>query len=390
MAVDYRSKHAFGSEKNIAAALQKGLVDAYDILFLDEKKVGWIDVNGNPVIIDKQVKHVSSLPLIGDVETLYIYDSHLYFWNGKNFVPVTATGEDGGVSEAVVDAKIQIANVAVKQYTDDAIASVMSLTDESANRTPLAMRTVLADNLADVERKDGQLIFIRDQHQIALDYNNTRTLYSGVIELYSDYARLTLANPIVGATYFVTTTNIWWLYRRTGWQKLTVSRSDVISIVTEYPVFGDAGLLYVNKLTREIAVWDNTLNNYLIVGNVGTSSGGSSGGSSGSIDTSFLDRITIAKGEAIEIARADATEKAAQAEQVAMQYTDNRVNPLSEQISGFSDDILSISNSMTTLDSVVVQHDRDITNLKDKVAVLEEDGFIIEEITDQEIDAFFA
>lgn len=47
-----RSKHAFGSEVNVDAALAQGLIDAYDILFLDEKKIGWIDRNGNKVIVE--------------------------------------------------------------------------------------------------------------------------------------------------------------------------------------------------------------------------------------------------------------------------------------------------------------------------------------------------
>lgn len=384
------SKHAFGSEANVDSAIARGLIDAYDILFLDEKKIGWLDANGNKIILDHQVKHVSVLPAVGTMETLYICDSVLYFWDGKNFIPVTTNGDNGGISEALVDAKIKIANAEVKQYTDEAIRAVNGIVDENGNSTPLAVKTILTDNLDDVEKKDGQLIFVRDQHQIALDYNNTRTLYSGVIELYSDYARLTLENPIVGATYFVTSTNIWWLYRKSGWQKLTVSSSDVISIVTEYPVYGDPKLLYVNKMTREVAVWDNALSTYLIVGNVGYSTGGGTGGSSSSPDTIYLEQIMIAKGEAIEAARADATEKAAAAQQVAMTYTDDRVNPLSEQIAEYAADINNMTNDITTLNSLVTSHDSDITNLNRKIATLEEEGVVIEAITDEEIDAFFA
>lgn len=47
-----KSKHAFGSEANVDAAIQNGLIDAYDIMFLDEKKIGWVDRDGNKVIID--------------------------------------------------------------------------------------------------------------------------------------------------------------------------------------------------------------------------------------------------------------------------------------------------------------------------------------------------
>ena len=45
-----KSKHAFGSEANINSALQQGKIDEHDILFLDERKIGWIDKNGNIVM----------------------------------------------------------------------------------------------------------------------------------------------------------------------------------------------------------------------------------------------------------------------------------------------------------------------------------------------------
>lgn len=34
-----KAKHAFGSEANIDSALANGTLDAYDILFLNEKKL---------------------------------------------------------------------------------------------------------------------------------------------------------------------------------------------------------------------------------------------------------------------------------------------------------------------------------------------------------------
>lgn len=46
------AKHAFGSEAKVDAALAAGTIDAYDILFLDEGKVGWIDKDGHKVIAE--------------------------------------------------------------------------------------------------------------------------------------------------------------------------------------------------------------------------------------------------------------------------------------------------------------------------------------------------
>lgn len=44
------SKHAFGSKENISTAKQQGIIDEHDILYLDNREIGWIDKNGETVI----------------------------------------------------------------------------------------------------------------------------------------------------------------------------------------------------------------------------------------------------------------------------------------------------------------------------------------------------
>ena len=50
-----KAKHAYGSRKNLSAAIASGSVDAYDVLFLNGEgetpAFGWVDKNGNPVVI---------------------------------------------------------------------------------------------------------------------------------------------------------------------------------------------------------------------------------------------------------------------------------------------------------------------------------------------------
>lgn len=49
-----RAKHAFGQSSGIEAAKAAGKIDAFDILFLDgdtDPKIGWLDKNGNTVIV---------------------------------------------------------------------------------------------------------------------------------------------------------------------------------------------------------------------------------------------------------------------------------------------------------------------------------------------------
>lgn len=44
------SKHAFGAKENIEAAKTNGTINAYDIMFLDNGEIGWVDKNNNTVI----------------------------------------------------------------------------------------------------------------------------------------------------------------------------------------------------------------------------------------------------------------------------------------------------------------------------------------------------
>lgn len=103
-----KAKHAFGSEANVDVALRNGDIDAFDILFLDEKKIGWIDKNGEKVIIEppKQVEFVANLPSAGEAKILYIVTDPkslgAYVWNNSAFLPVIE-----GVTQETVDQKIE-------------------------------------------------------------------------------------------------------------------------------------------------------------------------------------------------------------------------------------------------------------------------------------------
>lgn len=123
-----RSRHAFGSESNLQSALDQGLIDSYDILFLKEGKIGWIDAKGNPVILEDKtgVETVDALPESGETSKLYIFNSKFYFWNGTEFITPT---DETGLSETEVNAKIKTAisdsvNTA-NAYTDKMVEAAM-------------------------------------------------------------------------------------------------------------------------------------------------------------------------------------------------------------------------------------------------------------------------
>ena len=89
-----RSKHAFGNSTNIDQAISKGKIDAYDILFLDgdtdKPKIGWLDRDGNPVILKEEDEVVivegDVLPDSGEVGKIYVFGEDAYVWNGEKFV----------------------------------------------------------------------------------------------------------------------------------------------------------------------------------------------------------------------------------------------------------------------------------------------------------------
>ena len=54
-----KAKHAFGALENVDSAISAGKIDAFDILFVKDADgkpyVGWIDANGNKVIVENDV-----------------------------------------------------------------------------------------------------------------------------------------------------------------------------------------------------------------------------------------------------------------------------------------------------------------------------------------------
>ena len=124
---EFKSKHAFGSEERISEALSSGAVDAFDILFLNEGKIGWITKDGTPKILEdkQQVIPVSELPEVGEEGVVYVYNNKFYFWNGEEFV----TPDGQGIDEASVDEKIEVAKNESKDYTDEQIANAFTVVE---------------------------------------------------------------------------------------------------------------------------------------------------------------------------------------------------------------------------------------------------------------------
>lgn len=125
-----KARHAFGQSSGVENALQNGLIDAYDILFLDgdtNPKVGWIDKQGVfRLVEDKaQIVRVDELPIEnGDDNVVYIFNNEGFVWDGTKCVSLSKSADltsledqvsrlesemSNKVDEATIDAKIEAA-----------------------------------------------------------------------------------------------------------------------------------------------------------------------------------------------------------------------------------------------------------------------------------------
>jgi hypothetical protein len=126
-----KARHAFGRSEGIDNALQNGIIDAYDILFLDGDsnmpKVGWIDKNGNKVIVEdkEQVVHVDVLPEAdGDQNVIYIFEDAAYIWNGTECIPLS---KDTDLSELENEVANKVDAATVETMIEEAVAKVTAV-----------------------------------------------------------------------------------------------------------------------------------------------------------------------------------------------------------------------------------------------------------------------
>lgn len=145
-----RSKHAFGNSNSLNAALEAGKIDAFDVLFLDgdtNPKIGWIDRNGNPVIVEtgeNDVVRVEALPESGEEGKIYIFGEDGYFWDGTKFInlckPTDVTELESSIATLnsligkkadaeEVEAKVNEVKEDAIVYTDEKVEDVLDEVD---------------------------------------------------------------------------------------------------------------------------------------------------------------------------------------------------------------------------------------------------------------------
>lgn len=136
---------------------------------------------------------------------------------------------------------------------DKTVKSVMSLVATTSSR------------IRDLVIKDGQLIFIQDLGRIAFDFKGKRVFYNQIVELNNEGERQSLESPLSGY-YFVVDSACLWFYQD-GWIQITEKPQEVVFIGVELPELGQNNKLYVDTDDREISVWDEESNQYIVVSN---------------------------------------------------------------------------------------------------------------------------
>lgn len=123
-----------------------------------------------------------------------------------------------------------------------------------------------SDRLPELEIKNGQMIFIQDKCRIAFDFEGRRKFYNEIELIQTEDERKSYPDAENECFYFVVDTATLWVYQD-GWVQLTTAPEEIVFIGVSFPELGSAKTLYVNKKKKEISVWDDETNGYIVVAN---------------------------------------------------------------------------------------------------------------------------
>lgn len=129
----------------------------------------------------------------------------------------------------------------------------------------MSLIATTSSRVRDLVIKDGQLIFIQDRGRIAFDFKGTRVFYNQIAELSTEAERLSLDSPLHGY-YFVIDSACLWFYQD-EWVQITEKPEEIVFVGVELPELGQQGKLYVDIDDKEISVWDEGNDKYIVVSN---------------------------------------------------------------------------------------------------------------------------
>lgn len=160
-----KAKHAFGTLERVDAALNAGTIDAYDILFLKDANgkpyVGWIDKDGNKVIVEEtsQVVRVDELPTAnGDENVMYIYNNEAYIWNGTECASISKPADLGELESQVSGLDTQVSGLGTQ--VSELGGQVSGLEDDMKNKVDAdQVQTMIEDAIGNVVQEENIVEF---------------------------------------------------------------------------------------------------------------------------------------------------------------------------------------------------------------------------------------
>ena len=163
-----RSKHVFGSIKNLMAAIQDGRVDAFDILFLmnedNKPTIGWVDKELNPIFLEDEkgecVIEVSELPSIGESGKLYVFEEDAYFWNGERYINVCKPTDVTELEASIKALEELVAKNAeeAKAYADEKAKEVLNVVQNSYEAIKYEFTDVPVGTLVDYREDEIRIM----------------------------------------------------------------------------------------------------------------------------------------------------------------------------------------------------------------------------------------
>ena len=139
------------------------------------------------------------------------------------------------------------------------------MSDTAITKNIMSLIATTSSRIKDLTIKDGQLVFIQDLGRIAFDFKGQRVFYNQIVELDTETERKNLNSPLSGY-YFVIDTACLWFYQD-GWMQITEKPEEVIFIGVELPELGQSKTLYIDKDDKEISIWDEETQEYIVVSN---------------------------------------------------------------------------------------------------------------------------
>ena len=174
--------------------------------------------------------------------------------NSENMLAV-----EGGSFKEPLDEKYLPAGAKYAYDEGTRLYSVVS----SAPNEGLKVIATSSSRVKELPIKAGQLIFVQDLKRIAFDFNNRRVFYNQIVELETDYDRVSLEEPLTGYYFIIETATLW--HFKEEWVQISGSPKEIIFIGAELPSLGQKSNLYVNTTDKEISVWNDEQSKYVVV-----------------------------------------------------------------------------------------------------------------------------